>query len=102
MKKIKYYWSCIAPSVLGIVPLTILIGVLVSGCSQTGAKYFGNETTIKLDPGQKLEVVDWEEDNLWYLTKPMTEFDIPETHTFKRSTNFGVIEGSVIFIESVE
>ena len=48
----------------------------------------------------KLEEITWKEDSLWYLTKPMTDEDIIETHTFQQQSNFGVFEGTVIIIES--
>ena len=40
--------------------------------------------------------------SLWYLTRPMTKDDIAETHTFKASSNLGIIQGTVTVIETKE
>ena len=56
--------------------------------------------TVHLEPNQKLEEITWKDDSLWYLTRPMMDNDIAETHTFQQSSNFGVFEGTVIIIES--
>ena len=54
---------------------------------------------IELEPNQKLEEITWKYDSLWYLTRPMTDDDIAETHTFKESSLFGICEGTVIIRE---
>lgn len=38
---------------------------------------------MKLEPNQKLEEITWKDDSLWYLTRPMTDDDVAETHTFR-------------------
>lgn len=84
---------------------TALIGLvsisLLTGC-QTATKSFGGSMTMKLEPNQKLEMITWKDDSLWYLTKPMTEEDIAETHTFQQSSEFGVFEGTVTIVETKE
>lgn len=82
---------------LGIA-LGITLSVGVVGC-QSVTKSLGGSTTIKLEPNQKLEEITWKDDSLWYLTRPMTDEDIAETHTFQQSSNFGVFEGTVTIIE---
>ena len=42
------------------------------------------------------------DDSLWYLTRPMTKDDVAETHTFKESSNLGIIQGTVTVIETKE
>ena len=49
---------------------------------------------------EKLEEITWKDASLWYLTRPMTEDDIAETHVFKQSSNWGVLEGTVTIVES--
>ena len=73
----------------------------LTGCQAT-TKNLGGNTTITLEPGQKLEEITWKDDDLWYLTRPMTEEDIAETHTFQQSSNWGVLEGTVTIIERLE
>ena len=77
-----------------LTAISILIAGL-TGC-QTATKSYGGKTTIKLEPNQKLEEITWKDDSLWYLTRPMTNEDIAETHTFQQQSNFGVFEGTVI------
>ena len=60
------------------------------------------KTTVKLEPNQKLEEITWKDDSLWYLTRPMTDEDVAETHTFRQQTDFGVLEGTVTIVESKE
>ena len=59
------------------------------------------DMTLELEPGQKLEMITWKEDSLWYLTRPMRDDEEPETHTFQQSSEFGVFEGTVTIVESV-
>ena len=86
--------------------LTLLVVVLVvfamSSCTeQSRAKDLGGETTIKLEPGQKLVEATWKGDgDLWYLTEPMDSDYIPKTKTFKESSSWGIMEGTVTFIET--
>ena len=78
--------------------LAITMMLSLTGCQST-TKNLGGSTTIELEPNQKLEEITWKNDSLWYLTRPMTDADIAETHTFKESSNFGLIEGTVTIIE---
>lgn len=85
-----------------IVIAAISIGAFsLTGC-QSAAKNFGGSTTVKLEPNQKLEEITWKDDSLWYLTRPMTDDDVAETHTFQESTDFGVFEGTVTVVETKE
>lgn len=84
--------------VLGPVVAFMLIGMTLSGCQAT-TKELGGTTPIKLDPGVKLEEITWKDSHLWYLTRPMREGETAETHRFEESSNFGIIEGTVIIME---
>lgn len=92
MKKIK---KCFITSVITLALSTTLF----SSC-QTVTKNWGDDMTINLEPNQKLEEITWKDDSLWYLTRPMTENDIAETHTFQQQTDFGVFEGTVTIVET--
>lgn len=81
---------------IGAISLSIL-----TGCQAT-TKSWGGSMTLELEPNQKLEEITWKDDSLWYLTRPMTEDDIAETHTFQQSSEFGVFEGTVTIIETKE
>lgn len=82
-----------------IIMLTCLLPTLV-GCSQIGAKSFGGSYTIELQQGEKLMNVTWKDNELWYLTKTMTDSDVAETYKFKEDSTFGVLEGTVTIKES--
>ena len=58
--------------------------------------------TVNLEPNQKLEEVTWKDNSLWYLTRPMTDEDVAETHSFQQQTDLGVFEGTVTIVESKE
>lgn len=66
----------------------------------------GKETDSEPVPIQKVledmydPMITWKDDSLWYLTRPMTDDDIAETHTFQQSSEFGVFEGTITVVES--
>mgnify|MGYP000110668888 CR=1 FL=1 len=84
------------------IKLTLFAFMLgMASCTQNEmAKSFGGKAIYTLPKGEKLVNVTWKEDHLWYLTKPMTANDTPETYTFKEKSSFGIIEGSVTLIET--
>lgn len=87
-----------------MVIIVLLIGLIfwrAVGC-QYGTKHFGGSMTVELKPNQKLEMITWKDESLWYLTRPMTDADIAETHTFQQQTEFGVFEGTITIIETKE
>ncbi len=85
-------------SLLAIMCLTV---TLLTGCQKT-TKLFGGSMTLELEPNQKLEEITWKDNSLWYLTRPMTDEDIAETHTFQQSSEWGVFEGTVTITETRE
>ncbi len=71
----------------------------VTGC-QKAARDYGTTMTINLKPGEKLEEITWKDDSdLWYLTRPMRDEEKAETHRFRQSKDFSIIEGEVVIIE---
>ena len=79
----------------------VLCVCLFTGCSgQAYTRDFGGTITIDLPADTKLEMITWKENSLWYLTRPMREDDIAETHTYQQSSEFGVFEGTVIINET--
>lgn len=82
--------------------LLSLLGVLsLTGCQST-ARAFGGDITFDLEPNQKLELITWKDDALWYLTRPMRADEEAETHVYQQSTTWHVLEGSVTIIEHKE
>lgn len=82
--------------------LFILFAVAaLSSCEQYITRQYGGNTTIKLEKGEKLIETTWKGDgDLWYLVEPMDSDYTPKTKVFKESSLYGVMEGSVTFIES--
>lgn len=78
----------------------VFLVITIIGCTTNQrAKTFGGTMTINLQPGQKLIVATWKEDDLWYLTRPMRDGETAETHQFHEDSSFGVMQGTVIFKE---
>lgn len=85
--------------ILVMTAITPILALSLMGC-QTATKSLGGNTTLELEPNEKLEEITWKDASIWYLTRPMTEDDIAETHVFKQSSNWGVLEGTVTIVES--
>lgn len=99
IEKLKKEKKQMKDFILGLI-VCIAIAVLVVGCTQQGmTKDMGGSTTIELEPNTKLEEITWKDNSLWYLTRPMTDDDVAETHTFRESSEYGVFEGTVTIIE---
>lgn len=88
--------------ILTLLVAVVLAAFAMSSCTeQMRAKDLGGETVIKLEPGQKLVEATWKGDgDLWYLTEPMDSGYEPKTKTFKESSSWGIMEGTVTFIET--
>lgn len=79
--------------------LSIIALFLASCADQTMAKNFGGSAEINVTKGQKVVNVTWKEDDIWVLTKPMSETDSAEVYTFTESSSLGIMEGSVTIRE---
>ena len=86
--------------VLTLFVFALSIAALNISCDNYMSRKFGGSTTINLEKGQKLVEATWKENSLWYLTEPMDSDYVPKTKTFKEDSNFGVLEGTVTFVES--
>ena len=73
--------------------------VIISCTDNTRARMYGGTVNVMLPRGQKLLEVTWKESELWYLTEPMDSNYRPKTKVFKEDSRFGVLEGTVNFIE---
>ena len=79
----------------------LLFLILTLGCTeQYRAKHLGGTATTMIPAGWKLVTATWKDSNLWVLTRPMHENEIPETYTFQESGSWGLLEGTVIIQES--
>ena len=75
------------------------IGLFAGGCTQNQrARTFGGTAVIQLEKCERLDMATWKVDNLWYLTHKDCN-QAPKEYAMKEDSNFGVIEGTVIFKE---
>ena len=82
-----------------IIALVALLMVATSCTEQKMARSFGGKMKIELPKGEKLMMATWKESNLFYLTEPMDSGYVPKDKVFRESSNFGVWESEITFIE---
>jgi hypothetical protein len=85
--------------------LAIIFAFAMQSCTENQkARNYGGTETFRLEPGQKLLNATWKGEkgssNLWYLTRPMKANETADTLYFKESSDYGVWQGTVVFIES--
>ncbi len=81
--------------------LAILMGVMVTSCTENNrVKNWGGDGTLTLPKGQKLINVTWKENQIWYLTRPMTSQDSCQIYSFHEESSWGVMEGTYTIIET--
>ena len=83
--------------------LILIIVAFICMCScteQIRTRQFGGEMTINLPAGQELMMVTWKDNELFYLTRPMSDDYIPVKKTFQESSSWGVMESTVYFVET--
>lgn len=85
--------------IIGGIALLAVMGFGLTGCKSV-AKSMGGTISIDVPEGQKLIEATWKDSDVWYLTRPMREDEKPETFTLQEDSNFGIMEGKVIFKES--
>ena len=84
-----------------IILLIITISICLCSCTeQIRTHAYGGDMTINLPAGQELMSATWEDNNLFYLTRPMSPDYVPVTKVFHESSSYGVIESTVYFKES--
>ncbi len=80
----------------------IIISCLTLGCTENErARAWDGKSTVELKCNQKLFDVTWKNADLWFATRPMRAGEEAERYTFSESSNWGMMEGTVTFVESV-
>ena len=82
-----------------IIALAALLTIATSCTEQHMARRYGGKLKIELPKGEKLMMATWKEANLFYLTEPMDSGYIPKKKVFRESSNLGVWESEITFIE---
>jgi len=78
-----------------------ITAIAFTSCTENQrAKTFGGTANVNLEPNRKLVTVTWKDDQIWYLTRPMDSSEKAETYNFQEESSWGVIEGTVVIIES--
>lgn len=81
--------------------LSILALAALVGCTDNiRAKHFGGTANVELPKGQKLVTATWKDAQLWYLYQPMSATDQPKDSYLREQSNYGVVQGTVVFHES--
>ncbi len=84
--------------IAGLIFICIILAV---GCTENQrAKNFGGNSTYELPKRQKLVLVTWKDNNIWYLTRSMKESETAETYTFQEESSFGLLNGTVTIKET--
>ena len=85
--------------ILAIISIIIILGT--TSCTENViARQFGGTVTVKVKPGYKVTSATWKDADLFYFLEPMEEDYIPKTKEFVESSNYGVLESTVVFIET--
>lgn len=79
--------------------LTLLAVVTLSACDQFKARTVGGTETVTLEPGLKLEMVTWKQNDLWICTRTRMPDEKPQTHRFSERSLMGVLQGTVVIVE---
>lgn len=84
--------------------ISLMMVISLCGCTeQHMTQTYGGKMSIVLEPGLKLEEITWKgENNLWILSRPIRDGEEIETHTFQESSSWGIWEGTVTIIETVD
>jgi hypothetical protein len=78
----------------------VLALTMLAACDQVATRHFGGTTRIELPCGQKFVNASWKNDNsIWYAVRPATIGEQYVTVTYKESSNFGFVQGTVYFLE---
>jgi hypothetical protein len=83
-----------------ILTLALMATVFASCTQNQRAKSFGGTANVNLEANRKLVTVTWKDDQVWYLTREMKSTDTAETYNFQEESSWGVLEGTVVIVES--
>ncbi len=82
-----------------VIVVISLLSLIACTENQRSRKFGGNQT-IQLEHGTKLVNVTWKNKDLWILTRKAKAGETPEIHEFIEKSEFGILEGKIIFTEN--
>lgn len=78
-----------------------LSSIFLFSCTENErAKNMGGTMKVDVPQGHKFVNATWKDTQLWYVYRPMREGETAEKFSFEEKSNFGLIEGKIIFQES--
>ena len=84
-----------------LIILICVVGMVLASCTeQQRVRNFGGTMTINVEPGQEVMMATFKGEDLFYMTRPMSEDYVPTTKKLVESSSFGILESEVIFKES--
>jgi hypothetical protein len=82
-----------------LLSLIVFLCITTSCTENQRAKALGGTMTVKLPVGTTFVNATWKEDELWYIYRPRKAGETPDTTIMQEDSKFGLIEGTVQFIE---
>lgn len=83
-----------------VLVVLLVLAVVSAGCTANArARQFGGNITIELPVGEELVTATWKEAHLWYLTRSRPANQPPRTLKFTESSQYGLLQGTVTFVE---
>jgi hypothetical protein len=78
----------------------IVFALVGASCTENQmAKQFGGTMRVELPANTKFVNATWKNDELWYIYRNRRADESAETVTMQEDSNFGLVEGKVLFIE---
>lgn len=89
MRKIKF-----------VLLLFVVLATFTSCTDNQSVKGWGGTADFEMPAGQKLINVTWKNNELWYLTREMTDKDSCESYKFQEKSSWGIMEGTYLIKET--
>lgn len=87
---------------LKIILIAVAAAAIFTGCTQNQrARAFGGTAVVNLPENRKLVNVEFKENNLWLLTRAAKSGEVAETYYLIEDSSFGIVEGEVKLIETI-
>jgi hypothetical protein len=83
--------------------VVVLIGLVIFSLiypENKRTRIFGGTMEINVEPGQKIMMATFKDNNLFYMTEPMDSGYVPKVKILREKSNRGILESTVKFIES--
>jgi hypothetical protein len=78
----------------------VALALALTSCTENSmAKQFGGTMTISLPANTTFVNATWKEDELWYIYRPRKAGETPSITVMQEDSKFGLIEGTVQFVE---